>query len=86
MEGAFTPNSIYLLPEFDLESEMEIYLEKVCEEIFAEQLNSGCRAEELWPRDLTLAVFHLWFECRFYSMLFDLVDGPHEVPLLADLA
>ena len=65
---------IYLLPEYDLEPELEAYLEEVCEGIFEEQLNSWCRAEELWPEDRNFSIFRQWFECRFHSMLFDLAE------------
>src|ERR1700681_1517979 len=52
---------VYLLPEFDLEPELEDYLQEVCEEIFEEQLNSWYRAKELWPEDRRIDVFRQWF-------------------------
>ena len=67
---------IYLLPEYGLETELEAYLEDVCQEIFEEQMNGWFRAEELWPEERNFEVFRQWFECQFHSMLFDLADGP----------
>jgi len=40
--------SIYLLPERDLEPEIEECLKEACVEIFEDQLNGWYRAEELW--------------------------------------
>jgi len=37
--------SIYLLPECDLESELELHFEKACPKIFEDQLNGWYRAE-----------------------------------------
>lgn len=39
--------SIYLLPECDLESELELHFKKACPKIFEDQLNGWYRAEEL---------------------------------------
>ena len=68
--------SIYLLPECDLESELEEYFKKACAEIFVDQLNGWYRAEKLWPTDRSLGVFQLWFDYRFHSVLFDLGKQP----------
>jgi len=57
--------SVYLLPECDLEPELEDCLKEACVEIFADQLNGWYRAEELWPEDRNLGIFRLWFDYAF---------------------
>ena len=68
--------SIYLLPECDLEPEIEECLKEACVEIFEDQLNGWYRAEELWPEDRSLGIYQLWFDYRFHSVLVDLVEEP----------
>ena len=68
--------SIYLLPECDLESELEECFKKGCVEIFEDHLSGWYRAEELWPEDRSLGIFRLWFDYRFHSVLFDLGHQP----------
>ena len=72
--------SVYLLPQCDLERDLEECFKKACVEIFEDQLN-GC-AEELWPEDRSVKTFELWFDYRFHSVLFDLA---HESLIAEDL-
>ena len=64
--------SIYLLPECDLEAELEERLREACEEIFDGQLNGWYRVKERWPEDRSFDVFQRWFDYRLHSVLIDL--------------
>ena len=68
--------SICLLPEYDLESELQECLQEACVRIFEDQLNGWYRAEELWPEDRSLGIFQLWFDYHFHSVLVDLAEEP----------
>ena len=68
--------SIYLLPECDVEDELEECFKEVCVEIFEDQLDGWYRAQDRWPKDRSLQIFRLWFEYRFHFVLFDLGKQP----------
>lgn len=68
--------SIYLLPEFDVEHELEECFKEACVEIFEDQLDGWYRARDRWPKDRSFGIFRLWFDYRFHSILFDLGKQP----------
>jgi len=68
--------TIYLLPEWDTEAELEKALREVREEIFCEQLAGWFNDTATWPKDRGFEAFCRWFEYQHHSMLIDLCDEP----------
>lgn len=66
--------SLYLLPESDDDAAAKRSLRKSCGDIFEEQLDGWWRDESVWPKDRSFRVFTRWFDYRFHSMVFDLVQ------------
>lgn len=67
-------NSVYLIPEYEDDSEKEKVLKLVYGEIFEEQLDDWWRDEKDWPKDRNLTLFKKWFDVEFHSVVIDLVD------------
>jgi hypothetical protein len=68
--------TVYLLPECENEEEAREYLEKVCGQIFEEQLDSWYRVPSAWPNRRDLDAFDRWFEWSFHPMVVDLSYHP----------
>ena len=69
-------SSIFLLPEYDSESEIEECLKGCFEFVFDEQLNSWWTDETAWPENRDFSMFKEWFNVSFHSMVQDIVDEP----------
>jgi hypothetical protein len=67
-----------LLPPYDTAEEALSQLEKVCAEIFEEQLDGWYRVPSSWPVHRDFDTFQRWFEYRFHLMLVDLCEDPLE--------
>jgi len=68
--------TIYLLSECENENEAREYLEKLCGQIFEEQLDGWYRVPSSWPTRRDLNAFYHWFEWSFHSVIVDLCDDP----------
>ncbi len=68
-------NSVYLIPEYEDNTEKEKVLKMVYAEIFEEQLDGWWRDEKDWPKDRNLRLFKKWFDVEFHSVVIDLVDN-----------
>jgi hypothetical protein len=68
--------AIDLLPERDTEEEVREVLEKLCEEIFVEQLAGWFNDETTWPQGRSLEAFSRWVDFQHHSMLIDLCTDP----------
>ena len=68
-------SSVYLVPEYEDDSEKEKILKMMYEEIFEEQLEDWWRDEKDWPKNRNLSLFKKWFDVEFHSVVIDLVDG-----------
>ena len=66
--------TIYLIPEWDTEEDVQGVLQELCEEIFVEQLAGWFTDESAWPADRSFDVFCRWFNFQYHSMLVDLCD------------
>ncbi len=66
---------VYLLPFVDFQDQQEDLLEDFYDLIFEDRLAGWWTVEEDWPRDRTFKMFKEWFECKFSSIVQDLVDG-----------
>jgi hypothetical protein len=68
--------TIYLIPECDTEEDVAEALDKLCGEIFEEQLAGWYSDISTWPRDRSYEVFCQWFDYQHHSMLVDLCNEP----------
>ncbi|MFM7312209.1 MAG: hypothetical protein ACKO0M_03420 [Cyanobium sp.] len=75
-------HSLYLLPSYEDEQDRDRILARNAEQIFHEELTSWCTDQSLWPSPLSLALFHEWFEVRFYELVEDLGEEPIRVESL----
>jgi hypothetical protein len=66
-------NSVYLVPEYENDTEKDEILKLVYEEIFEEQLEDWWRDEKDWPKNRNLRLFKKWFDLEFHSVVIDLV-------------
>lgn len=64
------------LPDSDTEGQAKRYARKFCKEIFEHELDGWWREPSSWPQDLSYRNFVKWFDCRYYSMVFDLAGTP----------
>ena len=65
-------DGLYLLPEYEDNSQAILVLEENYDLIFEAELQSWCRDPALWPSPRTFALFQEWFEIRFYDLVDDL--------------
>ncbi len=69
-------NSVYLLPEYEDDTDIFAILEHFYDLIFEEQLNNWWTDESCWPSNRDFDTFVEWFGCKFHSLVMDLVDEP----------
>jgi hypothetical protein len=67
---------IYLVRECESDEEFGDRLRDIFPVIFEDQLAGWWTDQSAWPTHRTFDTFQDWFECRFYSLLMDLHDGP----------
>jgi hypothetical protein len=68
-------NTVYLIPEYEDEGDIEKFLSKKYKDIFEELLEDWCRDENYWPKSRNRTVFNKWFDVEFHSLAIDLVGG-----------
>lgn len=68
--------SVYLVPRFDDDEELQGVLEQAWPEIFERELFGWHTIEEEWPKDRTFEMFLEWFSIEFHTIIDDLCDGP----------
>lgn len=66
MEG-----DVYLLPDFETTREMEKWMNKHFDKLFADQLNGWYTDESMWPQNRTFKMFKDWFSYSLYTMVWD---------------
>jgi hypothetical protein len=76
MEGLGDEQSLYLLPTWDDESELQRCLDERWPVIFEAELDLWCRDRQLWPAPRDFAMFQQWFELRFFPLVEDLGGEP----------
>jgi hypothetical protein len=67
-------NRVYLIPDFDDQSEIETYLKKVYQRIFKNELASWYTDESLWPKNRTWEMFREWFDINIHTIIYDTLD------------
>ncbi|HEY2721658.1 MAG TPA: hypothetical protein VGI82_08035 [Chitinophagaceae bacterium] len=74
--SAMDANSdVYLLRDFETESEMESWLKRNFDLIFSDQLNNWYVDEKLWVTNRTFKMFKEWFDYSLHTMIWDTVQG-----------
>jgi hypothetical protein len=76
MEGLGDEQSLYLLPTWDDEGELQRRLAERWPAIFEAELDLWCRDRQLWPHPRDFALFQEWFELRFFPLVEDLGGEP----------
>ncbi len=71
-------NTIYLIREMASNNDIEKWLKKNFETIFAKELEDWDEDENVWPKNRTYKMFCQWFSVEMHSMLYDLEQGPVE--------
>ncbi|WP_300441620.1 hypothetical protein [Christiangramia sp.] len=69
-------NNIYLVREMDSNEDVEKWLTKNFEGIFANELNDWCTDEDEWPASRTYELFQEWFSIEIHSRILDLENEP----------
>ena len=71
---AKTYGAAYLLPEFELEEEVQEWVEDNAGWIFELQLSAWTDDESAWPATRDLKTFREWFRVDIHSVVVDMAD------------
>ncbi len=71
---ARTYGSAFLLPEFELEEDIQEWVEDNAAWIFEFQLGAWTDDEATWPKERNLASFREWFNIEIHSVVVDVAD------------
>jgi hypothetical protein len=75
---AKTHGSAFLLPEFDLEEDLQEWVEENASWLFELQLSSWTEDESSWPARRDLQAFREWFRVDVHSVVVDVADDDIE--------
>jgi len=70
--------SAFLLPEFDLEEDLQEWVEENVAWLFDFQLSAWTEREETWPEVRDLKTFREWFRIDIHSVVVDVADDDIE--------
>ena len=70
--------TVILLPEFELEEDIQEWVEENASWLFDLQLESWTDDESLWPPDRDLTMFRQWFRVEIHSVVVDAGDDDIE--------
>jgi hypothetical protein len=70
--------SAFLLPEFDLEEDVQEWVEENAVWIFELQLSNWTESEPTWPPTRDLKTFREWFRIDIHSLVVDVADDEIE--------
>jgi hypothetical protein len=68
-------NTVYLIPEYEDDSQKDKLLKKYYKKIFEQQLDDWWEDQTVWPKNRNLSTFQKWFDVEFHSVVIDLVDA-----------
>jgi hypothetical protein len=71
-------STVYLLPDFELEEDMEKWLKKNFDQIFCDQMNNWYTDEVCWISKRTYKLFKEWFDFSLHTMIMDTLEDPIE--------
>jgi hypothetical protein len=75
---ANTYGSAFLLPEVDLEEDLQEWVEENAPWLFEFQLSAWTEDESTWPQDRDLKAFRAWFRVDIHSVVVDVGDDDIE--------
>jgi hypothetical protein len=70
--------SAFLLPEFDLEEDVQEWVEENAVWLFELQLSNWTEDESTWPATRDLPTFRTWFRIDIHSLVVDVADDDIE--------
>ena len=70
--------TVILLPEFELEEDIQEWVEENASWLFDLQLESWTDDESMWPEDRDLKTFREWFRVEIHSVVVDAGDDDIE--------
>ena len=70
--------SAFLLPEFDLEEDLQEWVEENFAWMFEFQLSNWTSDETAWPQDRDLPMFKAWFRIDLHNVVVDVADDDIE--------
>jgi hypothetical protein len=75
---AKTYGTAYLLPEFELEEDVQEWVEEHATLLFEFQLAAWTEDESVWPPSRDLKAFRAWFRVDVHSVVIDAADAEIE--------
>ena len=75
---AKTYGSAFLLPEFELEEDLQEWVEENASWLFEFQLSAWTEDEASWPQTRDLKTFREWFRIDIHSVVVDVADDDIE--------
>lgn len=75
---ARTYGSAYLLPEIDLEEDIQEWVEDNVARLFEFQLSAWTEDESTWPASRDLKMFRAWFRIDIHNVVVDIGDDDIE--------
>jgi len=75
---AKTYGTAYLLPEFELEEDLQEWVEENATWIFEFQLAAWTEDESVWPATRDLKTFREWFRVDVHNVVVDVADDDLE--------
>jgi len=75
---AKTYGSAFLLPEFEIEEDLQEWIEDNYAWIFEFQLAAWTEDESVWPEERDLKMFRAWFRIDVHSAVVDVADDEIE--------
>jgi hypothetical protein len=76
LEDLREDNEVFLIPQFNDNSDSEKWVEKRWSFLFEHMLMGWIDDEAMWPQDRTLEMFREWFDIEIHTMAWDLSDEP----------
>jgi len=70
--------SVFLLPEFELEEDVQEWIEENASWLFEFQLSNWTDDESSWPENRDLQTFRSWFKVDIHSIVVDVADDEIE--------
>jgi len=78
VERARPYGSTFLLPEFELEEDLQEWIEQNAAWLFEFQLSAWTDDESVWPRARDLKTFRDWFRVEVHSVVVDVAEDEIE--------
>jgi hypothetical protein len=70
--------SAFLLPEFELEEDLQEWVEENFDWLFECQLSAWTEDESAWPAERNLKTFRAWFRIDIHNVVVDVADDEIE--------